>query len=164
MAKKTTPNVELLDKTLAYIEEHPKEWQQGSWVCETAACFAGNALLLSGLKRMWDEAVVSPGQLDALLDDTGGCRCPDCRRRLAYKKASVETIPETGKKKIKMLGSSTHLQTDQKQAVDIKEAAQCALGLSDYEADRLFAPRNNMDGLRKIVRSIKERAAEEASA
>lgn len=46
------PNVELLDRTLAYIEEHPEEWDQKEWVCGSTACFAGNALLLEGLERI----------------------------------------------------------------------------------------------------------------
>lgn len=42
------PNVELLRKTLKYIEDHPEEWRQESWHCGTKACFAGHAALLAG--------------------------------------------------------------------------------------------------------------------
>lgn len=43
-------NEVLIDKVLTYLKEHPKEWEQGSWVtdCGTQACFAGHAMLLSG--------------------------------------------------------------------------------------------------------------------
>lgn len=44
-------NVELLDRTLAYIEAHPEEWDQGNWRCGTGMCFAGWAVTLAG--REW---------------------------------------------------------------------------------------------------------------
>jgi hypothetical protein len=42
------PNVDLLRRTLAYIEEHPQEWNQRAWRCGTTACFAGHAVILDG--------------------------------------------------------------------------------------------------------------------
>lgn len=44
-------NVELLQRTMAYIEAHPEMHNQGEWVdldpeCGTAACFAGWAAIL----------------------------------------------------------------------------------------------------------------------
>lgn len=44
----TTPNVALLNQTLAYIEAHPEEWDQKTWHCGTTACFAGHAAALNG--------------------------------------------------------------------------------------------------------------------
>lgn len=43
-------NVELLQQTMQYILDHPKEHDQSAFVntCGTAACFAGRAALLSG--------------------------------------------------------------------------------------------------------------------
>lgn len=41
-------NVDLLRRTLAHIEQHPEEWDQGTWRCGTAACFAGHAAILAG--------------------------------------------------------------------------------------------------------------------
>ena len=41
-------NVDLLDRTLAYIEAHPDEHDQGTWRCGTAMCFAGHAAVLDG--------------------------------------------------------------------------------------------------------------------
>lgn len=46
-------NVELLRRTLEYIETHPEEWDQETWGCGTVACFAGHAVALSG---NWEEA------------------------------------------------------------------------------------------------------------
>lgn len=47
-------NVELLEKTMQYIKDHPEKHQQGTWVnfqadCGTAACFAGWTCLLEGM-------------------------------------------------------------------------------------------------------------------
>ena len=44
-------NVELLQRTMAYIDAHPEQHDQGEWVerkpeCGTAACFAGWAAIL----------------------------------------------------------------------------------------------------------------------
>jgi hypothetical protein len=43
-------NVELLERTLTYIRDHPEEWDQGHWICNTTACFAGHAILLDGVE------------------------------------------------------------------------------------------------------------------
>lgn len=48
-----TVNVDLLQRTLAHIEAHPEEWNQGTWRCGTAACFAGHAAILAGAQ--WAE-------------------------------------------------------------------------------------------------------------
>lgn len=40
----------LIDQVLGFIEQNPQEWEQGVWFCDTAACFAGHALLLSGYR------------------------------------------------------------------------------------------------------------------
>lgn len=43
-----SPNVEAFVATLAYIEAHPEEHNQDSWVCETTMCFAGHAAITVG--------------------------------------------------------------------------------------------------------------------
>lgn len=43
--KKDGINEKLLLETLAYIETHPQDWEQGSWRCGTGMCFAGHAAL-----------------------------------------------------------------------------------------------------------------------
>lgn len=59
------PNAELAYRVLDHIDAHPESWDQETWYCETSACFAGWAALLSGLElgyedgRMWDVEVVS---------------------------------------------------------------------------------------------------------
>lgn len=48
----TTPNLDLLDRVMDHIDQHPEEWKQSYWItattCGTAACFAGHACLMEG--------------------------------------------------------------------------------------------------------------------
>lgn len=45
------PNVELLQRTMQYIKDHPDQHRQGMFIdyCGTSACFAGWAGLFSGM-------------------------------------------------------------------------------------------------------------------
>lgn len=43
-------NEDLTYATLDYIREHPKEWDQSSYVCGSTACFAGRACLIAGVR------------------------------------------------------------------------------------------------------------------
>lgn len=51
-----TRNVELLERTMQHISDHPENHAQEMWFsendCGTAACFAGWACLLSGLEAV----------------------------------------------------------------------------------------------------------------
>jgi hypothetical protein len=38
----------LAEVALEYIEEHPNEWYQGTWRCQTACCFAGHVVVSAG--------------------------------------------------------------------------------------------------------------------
>lgn len=38
--------------TLDYIREHPEEWDQRFYFCESQACFAGRAIILAGGKKL----------------------------------------------------------------------------------------------------------------
>ena len=42
-------NVDLLQRTLTYIETHEDEWDQADWRCDTGMCFAGHAVALAGI-------------------------------------------------------------------------------------------------------------------
>jgi hypothetical protein len=53
-------NVELLKRTLEFIEANPKEWDQKTW-CGTSCCFAGHAAILAGSRRV--EKAREPGAL-----------------------------------------------------------------------------------------------------
>lgn len=53
-------NVELLERVLTYIKDHPEDHRQKVWAemssCGTAMCFAGWAVALSGSRFLWDNA------------------------------------------------------------------------------------------------------------
>lgn len=52
MTAPTTPNAALAYRVLDQIDADPKSWNQGTWDCGTAACFAGWAVRLSGGKSL----------------------------------------------------------------------------------------------------------------
>jgi len=69
-----SPNVPLLRQTMAQIEAHPEQWDQGSWTkeltCGTAYCFAGWAAVLSGARfaknaysQEFRSCVIPPGRI-----------------------------------------------------------------------------------------------------
>lgn len=51
-------NVELIERVMEYILDHPRQHQQGAWIseCGTAACFAGWTCLLSGFEQLRNSA------------------------------------------------------------------------------------------------------------
>lgn len=61
----TTPNAALAYRVLDQIDAQPETWVQATWIkkteCGTAGCFAGWAVLLSGLQ---------PAYLDNVSDST----------------------------------------------------------------------------------------------
>lgn len=65
----STPNVDLLRRTLAHIEANPDEWDQTHWRCETAMCFAGWACDLAG--GQWYEDDPTGMYRDELIAEDG---------------------------------------------------------------------------------------------
>lgn len=49
-------NVDLLRRTLQYIEEHPERWDQSVWISEDGEkrCFVGTAVYLDGPDLEWE--------------------------------------------------------------------------------------------------------------
>lgn len=131
--RKNPINVELLEKTLGHIEEHPEEWNQNSWVCETAACFAGNALLLEGLERVYSTDMIC------------GCGCGEVVGHHPSPQLNVSL-----------------LKTKDGESYNIRQLATCVLGLTEDEARDLFCGSNSMKTLRWRVAELKRRAEQEA--
>ncbi len=54
---KPIPNIALLRQVIQYIDDHPEQWEQGTYAadlpCRTTCCIAGHAALLSGEKLHW---------------------------------------------------------------------------------------------------------------
>jgi hypothetical protein len=78
----STPNVDLLRRTLAHIEANPADWNQATWRCGTGMCFAGWAVTLAG--GQWyedkptslyrDELIAEPDDADDFLNRRIGAR------------------------------------------------------------------------------------------
>lgn len=70
-------NVELMERTMTYIRDHPEEWDQKTFVsaCGTTHCFAGTALRLSGETVLYGDGLVSGKQAELLLGLTSGQAC-----------------------------------------------------------------------------------------
>jgi hypothetical protein len=71
-----TPEVELAERVLAQIEEHPEQWQQGEWAfradCGTVYCFAGWAVRLAHPEAEFLFGVSSLRDGSATLAQLGG--------------------------------------------------------------------------------------------
>lgn len=62
------PNIELLDKAIKIIQEHPENWNQETWHCGTSHCLAGHIrLLLEGFPPDYN---VSVGQSEDFISQT----------------------------------------------------------------------------------------------
>jgi hypothetical protein len=129
----STPNVDLLRRTLARIEAEPKAWLQSAWMtdlakvvpneCGTAYCFGGHAVVLYG-------NVLDMGERGNLVHPLPGDDVdPD------------ETWRENGRP-----------------VMETWDYARTVLGLTEDQADALFNMYNELDDLRRIVTSICESA------
>lgn len=50
-----------ISAAFAYVVAHPEEWNQGRWVCQTAACLGGTMVLQQGYARVPDAFVKQLG-------------------------------------------------------------------------------------------------------
>lgn len=57
----TARNVELLERVMQHIDDHPEQHDQAAWIneCGTAACFAGWAVMFTGGKLSRDGVFVT---------------------------------------------------------------------------------------------------------
>jgi len=106
-------NKDLLRETLAYIEAHPEEWDQTKWICESVACFAGRACLLSGDRPIFDP-----------------------KWRFEAMRVAVGELGHD---------------------VGVRRRATDLLGIDEWQADDLFAQKNTLNDLRRIVAELCER-------
>ncbi|GAA2681883.1 hypothetical protein [Actinoplanes palleronii] len=63
---KLIPNATLAYRVLDQIDAHPETWNQSTWDCGTAACFAGWAVRLSGGISDDSEVVAGPDELTGM--------------------------------------------------------------------------------------------------
>lgn len=127
------PNIELMDRVAAYIEEHPEDHYQEDWRCGTAACFAGWTALLSGAQwvcPVW-EAPTAP--VDHI-DENGFVHVHNMYRVID---------PKSGLR------------------VPVGVYAQKILGITAWEADELFDPDNDIGHIKVIIDGYRAVAAAE---
>jgi hypothetical protein len=136
LTEQTTPNIELLEKVLSYIEDHPQEWHQETWACNTAACFAGHTLLLNGFARVYQSPAESAW--------TGLLECgPVAGDPYGWVNSAGEILH---------MGKLASPKGDLKH---VKETALCMLGLTYRQANRLFHSKNSLCDLQEAVRRLK---------
>jgi hypothetical protein len=85
------PNIEALDRTMAYLLEHQERWYQLYWarpdlddqnnVCGTSCCFAGFAILAHGYTYKWEREPLF-GCFDAQIINPSGDTARDPRSDL----------------------------------------------------------------------------------
>lgn len=144
-------NAAALLRTLAYIEEHPENWNQEEWavrnpgkkwvpdnICGTAFCFAGNALVQEADMVPWFGRV-SPGQV------------------LGYRVSGWDFIPRELARAIAQAVKDGDYSPDKfeaqinQQAEDCESYARELLDLEYAEAERLFSESNTLQDLRDII-------------
>lgn len=130
MTADPTPNVGLLDRTLAVIREEAAkpdhgQWKQGEWRCGSGMCFAGWAAQLGG--GVW--------LLEVLKDD-------DAR--------SIDIL----------LKAEPGEETRFDGTVHIQDRARRILGLTIGEAENLFNGTNDLADIEDAIAGIKVRAAD----
>ena len=130
-------NDELIDKVMAYIREHPEEWDQRYWVkrsaCGATACFAGHAMLLSGYSL--EAHKEGCGRFADIDHDCDGCG-----------------RDETDMVFIRPDGTAIKAHQDD-------EAAQL-LGISEFAAHHLFYDTgiDNVDKMQELIDEIRARS------
>ena len=72
-------NVELLDKTLNYVLNHPDEWKQDVWHCGSTGCFAYWACVLSGEPMEFVEGLATTAEKSQWLKCVEGETAKDHR-------------------------------------------------------------------------------------
>lgn len=136
-----SPNVDLLNRTLAHIEEHPEQWNQEYWAvrgvdgCGTAYCFAGHAAVLSGVPLWWHD-----DWEDGYSSEDDDC---DDWRPVRQVADNISVAPQSEFYNCSIKYAATHL-----------------LGLSSAAAARLFHGDNTLDDLRRIVAELTADAPE----
>jgi hypothetical protein len=81
------PNHDLFIDVLARVERDPAAWNQGTWgysdsQCGTVACFAGHAVVESGVPHSWQEVAVDGGSVYRVLRPDSGLHVRDQAQRL----------------------------------------------------------------------------------
>lgn len=123
----------LLLSTLDHVKADPKSWHQQSWRCGTTACFAGHAALLNGAQ--W---ALEPGHHTAFMPE-GAIR--------------LDADGDTDRQASCMYSDDVTWVDDEGQRYyqHVSAYARGALGLTQQDAEALFAASNSMARLEEII-------------
>jgi hypothetical protein len=130
------PNIEAIEQTLTFVQDHPEQHAQDRWICETGACLAGHAVLLNGYSpiHMFNEMVVKTGSPEQ-------DRCEEALRALKAKPGRFSFIEA---KDLLYAGEAEHVQ----------DVAQRLFGISGPDATLLFAATNTVEKLELMVKDL----------
>lgn len=157
-------NVPLLKKTLKFIVENPKSWNQASWQsqCGTTCCFAGHAALLDGAEikaRPTDvdySTRVITGRLEAAAAAAPGAAY---YVRSALTKEEIAAVAQA-----RANATCNTVQTPTGRYTEIRAYAKKALGLTEKQACDLFAEDNTLDDLKEKVAALVKAGKAQAEA
>ena len=129
----TTPNIPLLEATMAYIENNPEEWNQENWRCGSGMCFAGWAATLNG--REWASKAEHANAANIVVK-------PD-------------EFPYAGPEEVYDPEADRYEQTG-RIVESVSVVAEHDLGLTEEQTDILFDGYNSRATLRTMVNALKE--------
>lgn len=153
-------NIDLLDKTMNYIIEHPEEHDQGMWRCGTSRCFAGWACTLDGAVPEIPEDYLPYWKINWRSEMSDGERTRE--RFIEY---YTTTAYGYGPSRAAEMADALYPNKSDtvippgltaQEKTDIASYARQALGLDSRSADILFAGENSLRGLAGMVRFLKE--------
>lgn len=152
------PNIELLDKVLKHIEDHPETWNQKDWRCGTSYCFAGHAAVLSGWKPEGSDMELY-WRLHGFESEESALEFY-ARHVENEKKLNLPADAESRWGDILNLCTKPTPNTNDIVLKDgdrhsIAMAAQWELDLDEETADTLFDSSNSLDDLRNMIQEIK---------
>lgn len=132
-----TPNVARLRETLAHITAHPEDHMQSAWRCGTSACFAGHTAILAG--AVWATSQ-DYGVEEEFPMPEGSVRVGDPGDVTDRTYCSMDV---------------TYVRSDGVRVFQfVKHYARDHLGLSLWQADRLFEGRNTLADLTGMVNAL----------
>lgn len=148
-------NIDLLDKTMNYITEHPEQHDQGVWRCGTSRCFAGWACTLDGAEDEIKEDTLPYWATTWRGDDGNGGRSREAFFRCYSSSGAVpESVAQMADEPVPNRSDSIILSDREK--TDIATYARRALGLDSRSADILFGGDNSLRALQGMVQHLKE--------
>lgn len=137
MSEGPVVNVDLMNRVLAQITNHPEGWDQGNWFamlsegeCKTAGCFAGWAAQLSGYQPVFTDGLLWDG---------------NSQRWYTGLKPYTEFVTDA-----------------QGNMHRVSELAEKLLGLNSDESDALFSGGNTLERLTRLVGDFTSGCSREA--